>query len=245
MEERVFSEPAVKDVLRRFVCVRLDGRESAENRALKQEYGPVVMGNVQNRIVSPTGENLARLPTNFEVPALVDYLERWSALYPGREHPPTYERPLPYFATLHQALNVAACDARVLVAVLGSTTTELHRLLAPLAWAREFEGRLHFVRTYAGDPPLASVRGLGPAVEGAYLVIPDEFGMSGEVAAWLGPHTAQDEVLRAARAALRTHAAHFEPRTVVQKFHRHGERGEHDWFYDHGTEQIRAQREGA
>ena len=75
--------------------MRLDGRESVENRALKLEYGPVVMGNVQNRIVSPLGENLAPLPTHFDIPDLVDYLERWLALYPGDEEPTAQERPLP------------------------------------------------------------------------------------------------------------------------------------------------------
>ncbi len=93
LEERVFSEPAVKEVLERFVCARLDGRESAEIRALKLEYGPVVMGNVQNRIVSPEGENLARLPTDWDIPRLVDYLERWLAFYPGAgRRPPRSDR---------------------------------------------------------------------------------------------------------------------------------------------------------
>jgi len=231
LEERVFSHPAVKEVLKRFVCVRLDGRESAENRALKLEYGPVVMGNVQNRIVSPSGENLARLPTDDDVPDLVDYLERWSAVYPGAEQPPN-DRPLPYFATLHQALNVSACDARVLVVVVVSPATErIERLLEPLAWDAEFAGRLHFVRADAEDARLDGIRGLDGSLEGAHLVIPHEFGMTGELCAYLGPHAALEDVLEAARTALRRHASQFEPRTVVEKFQRHGERGESDWFY--------------
>jgi hypothetical protein len=231
LEERVFSHPAVKEVLERFVCVRLDGRESPENRALKLEYGPVVIGNVQNRIVSPTGENLARLPTNFEVPELVDYLERWLALYPGEEEPPAKARPLPYFATLHQALNVAACDARVLVVVMSPPATGVEDLLRPLAWDAEFAGRLHFVRAEPDDVRLGLIRGLAPASEVACLVIPHEFGMTGELSAELGPDTEPDDVLEAARTALHRHASQFEPRTVVEKFQRHGERGESDWFY--------------
>jgi hypothetical protein len=231
LEERVFSHPAVKEVLRRFVCVRLDGRESAENRALKLEYGPVVMGNVQNRIVSPSGENLARLPTDLDVPELVDYLERWAAVFPGEEQPATGERPLPYFATLHQALNVAACDARVLVVVMSPPATRVEDMLRPLAWEAEFAGRLHFVRADPDDPRLGPIRGLEPAPDGAYLVIPDEYGMAGELSAQLGPDTEPNEVLDAARAALQRHASQFEPRTVVEKLQRHGERGESDWYY--------------
>lgn len=224
--------PAVKEVLKRFVCVRLDGRESAENQALKLEYGPVVMGNVQNRIVSPSGENLASLPTHFDMTDLVDYLERWLALYPGEEEPPPEERPLPYFATLHQALNIAACDARVLVVVLSAEAQpEIENALKPLAWGPEFAGRLHFVGARADDEPLDRIRGIDQAAEGAYLVIPHEFGMKGEVSAHLAPDTSPEDVLEAARTALRTHAAQFRPRTVVEKFQRHTKRGEPDWYY--------------
>ncbi len=100
----------------------------------------------RNRIVSPRARNLARLPTDWDIPRLVDYLERWLAFYPGAGAPPAAQRPLPYFATLHQALNVAACDARVLVVVVTPATDRLEALLAPLAWDPEFAGRLHFVR---------------------------------------------------------------------------------------------------
>jgi hypothetical protein len=228
LEERVFSEPRVKRVLKRFVCVRLDGRESTENRALKLEYGPVVMGNVQNRIVSPSGENLAPLPTSFDIPELVNYLERWLGLYPGHEEPAAAERPLPYFATLHQGLNVAACDARVLVVVLDP---DLEPMLRPLAWDREFAGRLHFVPAHADDGALRRVDGIATAAEGAYLVMPDEFGMKGEVSAQLAVDMSPGRVVEAARVALRSHAARFQPRTLADKFQRHIELGAPDWFY--------------
>jgi hypothetical protein len=231
LEERVFSEPAVKEVLERFVCVRLDGRESAENRALKLEYGPVVMGNVQNRIVSPEGENLARLPTDWDIPRLVDYLERWLALYPGTEEPSGLQRPLPYFATLHQALNVAACDARVLAVVVTPATDRLEELLAPLAWDPEFAGRLHFVRADREDVRLDRIRGLAADSGVAYLVLPDEFGMAGELAAQFWPETPPEDVREAALTALQRHESQFVPRTVVEKFQRHGKRGESDWYY--------------
>jgi hypothetical protein len=227
LEERVFSEPSIKEVLQHFVCVRLDGRESAENRALKLEYGPVVLGNVQNRIVSPSGENLARLPTQFGVPELVDYLERWLALYPGDDELAATERPLPYFATLHQALNVAACDARVLAVVLDPG---LEPLLRPLAWDPEFAGRLHFVAADADDRALGRVYGATPGA-GAFLVIPDEFGMEGDVSARLGADLSPEHIAAAARTALRAYAARFEPRTVADKFQRHTEVGAPDWFY--------------
>jgi hypothetical protein len=210
------------------VCVRLDGHESAENRALKLEYGPVVMGNVQNCIVSPSGENLAPLPTGFEIPDLVAHLERWLALYPGGEEPAADERPLPYFATLHHALNVAACDARVLAVVLDR---DFESLLKPLAWDPEFAGRLHFVPAEADDHALSRLDGLAPPFEPAYLVIPDEFGMKGEVSARLTSDMSPGEVAEVARTALRSHAARFEPRTVGDKFQRHIALGAPEWFY--------------
>jgi hypothetical protein len=228
LEERVFSEPTVKAVLKRFVCVRLDGRESASSRALKLKYGPVVMGNVQNRIVSPSGENLARLPTQFDIPSLVNYLERWLALYPGEEESTQEKKPLPYFATLHQALNVAACDARVLVIVLDSG---IEPAIRPLAWNSEFAGRLHFVAADRHDAALGQVAYTAMADEAACLVVPDEFGMKGEVLARFGFDTSPDEILSAARAALRSYATQFEARTLAEKLRRHADIGAPDWFY--------------
>lgn len=215
------------------MCVRLDGRESAENRALKLEYGPVVMGNVQNRIVSPSGKNLARLPTNFDATQLVAWLERWAALYPGARPSGAEDPPLPYFATLHQALNVAACDGRVLVIVLSSTPAKRKRLEAivkPLAWSPKLSGCFHFVRSLPADDALPRVSGLAGRDQ-AYLVIPDQFGMKGRVSGALGVRSSPTEVLDAARKALRARSRSFEPRTVVEKFQLHTELGESAWFY--------------
>jgi hypothetical protein len=191
------------------------------------------MGNVQNRIVSPSGENLARLPTNFEVPALVAWLERWAALYPGTRPSKAGDPPLPYFATLHQALNVAACDARVLVIVLSSTQAtrrRLEALVTPLAWTPEFSGRCHFVRCLPTDGTLPRVRGLARR-DNVYLVIPDEFGMTGRVSGTLGIHSSPVDVLEAARKALAVHYRRFKPRTLVEKFQLHTDLGERPWFY--------------
>jgi hypothetical protein len=232
LEERVFSKPAVRKVLKRFVCVRLDGRESAENHALKIKYGPVILGNVQNRIVSPSGENLAPLPTHFDTAGLVDYLQRWVALYPGKKQLPAALRPLPCFATLHEALNIAACDARVLVVIVSPTANpQIEDLLKPLAWDPEFSGRFHFVRARADEEPLRHIDGVMPGAEGAYLVIPDEFGMKGTVSSDLPTDAPPESLVDAARVSLRMYAVQFEPRTLVEKFQRHGAGGERDWFY--------------
>jgi hypothetical protein len=114
---------------------------------------------------------------------------------------------------------------------LTSAAPEFERMLKPLAWDPEFVGRFHFVRANADAEPLRRIRGATLLDEGAYLVIPDEFGMKGLVAADLAPETTPEEVLEAARMSLQTYAAQFQPRTVVEKFQRHLACGERDWFY--------------
>lgn len=235
LEERVFSDPEVQEVLRQFICVRLDGRESAENAALKAEYGPVILGNVQNRIVSPSGENLAALPVHFDTDRLVRYLSDWSSVYPGMADPVVADRPLPYFASAHQALNVAACDARLLVLIGGDDDgrrADLAALAWPLAWSPEFAGRFHFATALPDDPTLREITGLPqPAAPALCLVAPDIFGMTGRVLAAFGPGAIAAEVVDAARTALAAHAARFRDRTLVEKFQLHTELGEREWSY--------------
>jgi len=225
----------VQDVLRRFVCVRLDGRQSPENAALKNEYGPVILGNVQNRIVSPIGENLAALPVHFATDRLVRYLHDWSAVYPGVDEPGVSDRPLPYVASTHQALNVAACDARLLVVIVvgdDDATAGLEALARPLAWWPEFAGRFHFSAARSGDPTLATVTGPPrPPAPSLCLVEPDAFGMAGRMVSAFVPGVGLDRVLAAARAALAGHAAGFRNLTVVEKFQLHTELGERPWSY--------------
>lgn len=217
------------------MCVRLDGRESAENAALKRAYGPVVLGNVQNRIVSPTGENLAALPIHFDTERLARYLREWASVYPGVDEPAAAHRPLPYFASVRQALNVAACDARLLVLIVGGDPQEQSRLEArarALAWSPELSGRFHFVAARADDPVLEEIAGIsalsGPAL---CLVRPDIFGMSGHLLWWSSGDADDQEVAAAGRDALRAHAEAFENRTLVDKFRLHAERGEREWSY--------------
>lgn len=222
-------------MLRHFVCVRLDGRESGENAALKREYGPFILGNVQNRIVSPSGENLARLPIDFEASRLAAHLRKWVALYPGKDVGGGEDPPIPYFATLHQALNVSACDARVLVLILGPEGPEkerLEELAKPPAWAPEFSGRFHFAHALVTDRTLEEIDGLGDSAgHGLYLVSPDRFGMEGEVVRRIGIDDSPDDVLAAARVALQGYAEGYERKTLVEKFQLHTKVGGRPWVY--------------
>ena len=95
----------------------------------------------------------------------------------------------------------------------------------------EFAGRFHFVPADADDGALSRVDGIATTEEGAYLVIPDEFGMRGHVSAQLASDLSRGKVVEAARIALRSQAARFEPRTVGDKFQRHIELGAPDWYY--------------
>lgn len=235
LEERVFSHPEVQDALKNFVCVRLDGRESSENAALKQEYGPVVPGNVQNRIVSPTGENLSGLPTHVDVSLLAEFLNYWVALYPGVDLETEALPPLPFFGTLHQALNVSACDARPLGIVVHSSRESKDRLdeiAKPLAWLPEFSGCFHFVHCHPHDEVLDKIAGLTTPVEdGLYLVGPDQFGMKGQVLESLRAGDSPEAVSEAGRRAREAYVANFHQKSLVEKFQLHNELDEERWFY--------------
>lgn len=234
MEERVFSSAEVKEALRRFVCVRLDGRESDESAALKRTYGPVVRGNVQNRIVSPTGENLAALPTHYEADRLAAYLGEWADRYPGAGPSSGSRQPTPYLSSPHQALNVSACDSRPLVVVVGASDgpVDLEDRLGVLVSQPRFVGRFHFVRADATDATLMRITGIGANPEtGVYFVSPDEFGMSGKATGFVRLDDSPSAFRAAGQAALADYSARYEPRTVVEKFQLHAERGETKWFY--------------
>lgn len=238
LEERVFSHPDVREALKNFVCVRLDGRESAENAALKQEYGPVVPGNVQNRIVSPSGENLSGLPTHVEVSVLAEFLNYWVAIYPGVEVAQAETPPLPFFGTLHQALNVSACDARPLGVIVHSSEeskARLNELAKPLAWDSDFSGWFHFVHCSPHDEVLARIRGFTDFMEdGLYLVGPDPFGMSGQILQALKVGDSAEDVRRSGRKARSAYEAGFQQKSLVEKFQLHGEMGGERWFYPLG-----------
>lgn len=219
--------------------MRLDGRESEENANLKKTYGPVIPGNVQNRIVSPSGENLDALPIDYEIPELADYLRVWAERFPGKEssskEATASRRPLPYFATLHQALNVAACDARPLVLVISSTTEEreaVEALARPLAWSDEFVGCFHFVNSFPDDHSLSELDGMARKPEaGLYLITPDEFGMHGTLFHHVPRGGSPDGLADKARDLLSEFAGDYEKRSLVEKFQRHTTIGARDWIY--------------
>ena len=235
MEERVFSQPEIKKALSRFVCVRLDGRESQDSAQLKIEYGPVVPGNVQNRIVSPTGENLAALPTHLNTQDLAAYLNEWADRYPGENVSYTNESPMPYFSTVHQALNISACDARPLVIVVSDnneTKARLETMAKPLAWSDEFSGRFHFAQSDLENSTLEQLNGMKtPAENGVYIVEPDQFGMAGKVLYHARVDDPADKAISFATSALADFGKSFESQTLVNKFQRHTEEGARDWHY--------------
>ncbi len=193
----------------------------------------MVLGNVQNRIVSPDGENLAALPVHFEAQRLAEWLDGWRRIYDG-PRPVTKGRPLPFLASVHQALNVAACDARPLI-LLSSDPEYLESLAAILrgiAWADPLAGRFHFCTVMPGTQDLPEIDGLdGSSLAGGYIVAPHEFGTRGSVIATFDQHSSKVEVEALAASALQDYAAGFLPRTLVEKFTRHVESGEHCWTY--------------
>ena len=202
---------------------------------MKKEYGPVVPGNVQNRLVSPDGENLAALPTHLEVPELVGWLEKLARLFPGGPARMKDDSPLPYFSSAHQALNIAACDARPLVLLIANserTKEALEKLANPLAWSPEFSGRFHFVHSPSSSATLSEIEGLdSPVEEGLYIISPEQFGMKGRLLHRLDRGDSRDHVFSGGRSALLAYADGYERKTLVEKFQLHTEVGARDWFY--------------
>ncbi|MGH9164756.1 MAG: hypothetical protein ACRDZW_04485 [Acidimicrobiales bacterium] len=215
--------------------MRLDGRESVDNARMKVRYGPVVAGNVQNRIVSPSGENLAALPTHVEPGRIAGYLRRWADRYDSGAHDPPPAGPVPYLSSLHQALNVAACDSRPLVVVVapyGAGCDAADAGLQPLVADAALEGRFHFVRAEPGDAMLARLSAAVDATSpGVYFVGPDEFGLRGRVLALADVDAGPAALGAAARAALDGFERDYQPRTVVEKFQLHSASGEPAWRY--------------
>lgn len=89
--------------------------------------------------------------------------------------------PLPTYASVRLALNVASCDARPLIIVAATDKQERTRLaaaVAELAWSDAFIGRYRFAVTAQVDD-LQPITG-APKSGGVFVVEPGTYGLTGK-----------------------------------------------------------------
>jgi hypothetical protein len=109
---------------------------------------------------------------------------------------------LPLIDSVRLAVDVAACDHRPLVVVLGNNSEDQQRLastLAPVAWSDALMGKLVYASGSSYD--LKQIR--GASISRGYLfVAPNLFGTAGSTISQLGPSANRADLEQAARHAI-------------------------------------------
>lgn len=165
--------------------------------------------------LDPNGRALtrgARAPDGFfrSPSEMAQYLSRLSSEYPAHNSPQT----LPAVETIRLGLNVAACDKLPLAIVVGDSRSlsQLEARLAPLAWRSDFTGAM----TYAagGRSELGAVSGANLST-GYLFVLPDQFGVTGQLLAQLPATASASELERAMKSTI----AFSHPKIVDHREH--------------------------
>jgi len=194
----LFSDPAVIEATRNFVCIRIDSYESEENQKIVRSHLGGRFENTAFCVLAPDGKTrLTRsgrgphqVARNFnDLTALVeDYSPRGNA----------HDSKVPDFNSFALALNVSSADQQVLVVIAGPDE-EIQMVgvrLRPMVWSDDMVGRFQYdfeTDMKKLEAPLA----LKKAEPGIYIIKPDTFGLDGEVMASL-PLDVQLPALKAA-----------------------------------------------
>lgn len=174
MTDRSFlSQPEVIEASRNWICIRLATYESESEAQFLSGIFRGRSGQLENTVfallspdakhfLAPAGRDPGRLYRDAR--DMADSLDRLASPFTGSSL--ATPRELPRIADLRLGLNVAACDGLPLVVV---TSAAAEARLAPAAWSAENLGRA----VYAREP-------LQGYPEGAYLMVPDSFGLKAE-----------------------------------------------------------------
>jgi hypothetical protein len=114
----------------------------------------------------------------------------------------TVPKELPAVDTVRLAVDVAACDKRSLVIVVGQSEKERRQLaerLAPSAWSEQLIGKL--VYTTGSESDLDSIKNVSRS-SGYVFVAPGLFGTDGTALLQLGAGASQKELESASKQAL-------------------------------------------
>jgi len=122
---------------------------------------------------------------------------------------------LPAIETVRLALNVAACDKRPLVIVVGRNREErqsLSRSLAQIAWSEDLIGQLTYTTSSGRD--LDAIRGANSG-SGYIFVAPNLFGSKGTALVQLNSSATPADLQRAAEQAI----AQYNPQYLSHQDH--------------------------
>lgn len=198
--------PDVIAASRSFICVRMMTYESAsEAEVLQALWRPgAPLENTVFAILDPTARPIlrgGRSPSMMfrDSADLAKTLNEIARYYQSDKSTP---ETLPLIDTVRLAVDVAACDHRPLVVVVGNNSEEQQRLasaLAPVAWSEAYMGKLVYSAGTSHD--LRQIR--GASISRGYLfVAPNLFGTEGTTISQLGPSTNRAELEQALRRAI-------------------------------------------
>lgn len=192
---------------RNFICVRMMTYESAsEAQFLKTLWRPdAPLENTIFAILDPEGRSIVR---GGRSPHMVfqdadDMASRMNeiARYYG-SNGNSVPKELPTIDTVRLAVDVAACDKRPLVIVVGQNDEERKQLaerLAPTAWSEQLIGKL--VYTTGSGADLSTIKNAGHT-SGYVFVAPGLFGTDGTAMMQLNANASQTELASASKQAL-------------------------------------------
>ena len=220
MDGRFLSKPNVIQASRNFVCVRMMTYESAsEAELLKTLWRPdAPLENTVFAILDPSGRSIVR---GGRSPQMIfrdsdDMASRMNEIsrYYGSDGK-SVPRELPAVDTVRLAVDVAACDKRPLVIVVGQSEQERKQLserLAPSAWSEQLIGKL--VYTTGSGSELGSIKNASRS-SGYGFVAPGLFGTEGSVLLQLDAKADQKDLVSASKRAL----AMFHPQVLGHHDH--------------------------
>ena len=173
MDRSYLSQPEVIAASRKWVCIRLATYESASEARLLEAIFRGRSGQLENTVFALISSDASKLlatpgrgPRHLyaDAASMASGLNVLASAHPARASASPDQ--LPRMSDFRLALNVAACEGLPLIV---ATSQGVESDLAPAAWAPFNLGRAVYVR--------ASLAGHG---EGAFLVVPDPYGLQAE-----------------------------------------------------------------
>jgi hypothetical protein len=205
MDRSYLSQPEVIAASRKWVCIRLATYESATEARLLEAIFRGRSGQLENTVFALISSDASKLlatpgrgPRHLyaDAASMASGLNVLASAHPARASASPDE--LPRISDFRLALNVAACEGLPLIVV---TNKGVESDLAPASWASLNQGRAVYVR--------AALDGHG---EGAFLVVPDPYGLKAEKVVPLSAGLTAQELsqhLSPWRQAPKDHHAHL------------------------------------